>query len=71
MICMFSAESEEDEVAEAFDAERERMVAKVVVDGRLRLGLRCEQVIEILMEAANVEFDRCGQEWGELNSRGR
>lgn len=28
MICMFSAESEDDEVAEAFDAERERMVAK-------------------------------------------
>ena len=38
MICIFSADSEEDEVAEAFDADRERMVAKVVVDGRLRLG---------------------------------
>lgn len=71
MICMFSAESEEDEVAEAFDAERERMVAKMVVDDGLRLGLRCGQGIEILlMEAADVELDRCPQECGELNSRG-
>lgn len=35
MIWMFSAaaDSEADEVAEAFDAERERMVAEAMVDG--------------------------------------
>lgn len=54
MIWMFSAvaESEEDEVTEAFDAVRERMVAEAMVDGGAVPGLKYVLGIKVLMEAA-------------------